>query len=59
MHNTTPATALSEDLLPGVSVVDLKVVDFDASIGDRLHGNLKLGLLLKWAQMKYLIQLGW
>ena len=25
---------------------------FDASIGDRLHGNLKLGLLEKWAQMK-------
>ena len=32
---------------------------FDASIGDRYNGNLKLGLLLKWAQMKYLVQLGW
>ena len=43
---------MSEDLLPGVSVIDLRVVDFDASIGDRLQGNLKLGLLLKWTQVK-------
>ena len=36
---------MSEDLLPGVSVVDLKVVDFDASIGDRLHGYLQAWLV--------------
>ena len=40
-------SAMSEDLLPGVSVVDLKVVDFDASIGDRLHGYLQAWLVVE------------
>ena len=47
---------LSEDLLPGVSVIDLRVVDYSTL---RLETGLdieifKLGLLVKWTQMKYL-----
>ena len=49
-------SAMSEDLLPGVSVIDLRVVDYSTL---RLETGLdieifKLGLLVKWAQMKYL-----
>ena len=46
--------AMSEDLLPGVSVIDLKVVDYSTlRLETGLYiGNLKLGLLVKWTQMK-------
>ena len=53
--------AMSEDLLPGVSVIDLRVVDYSTL---RLETGLdieisSLACWLKWAQMKYLVQLGW
>ena len=49
-HNSLDSNPLSEDLLPGVSVIDLRVVDYSTLRLEWLHGNLKLGLLVKWAQ---------
>ena len=45
---------LSEDLLPGVSVIDLRVVDYSTLRLETgyMSRNLKLGLRMKWTQMK-------
>ena len=53
MHLILSYSTLSEDLLPGVSVIDLRVVDYSTlRLETGYMETFKLGLLLKWAQMK-------